>query len=180
MDDVPLNSSRCQDLEEPFFSDAGMPGRTATFTSLGSPEPSQHNYSLAEEWASAFFLSELEELISRSHLLQAPEISEPWTHSTAPSKWALHVLYLQAYLMESNKISFSLGHHKTHSVLCPEYQYGCAQDDDRCCSMDAYGAPRASKQRQFSIIVKSGWLLSGVKFYFAISGLDPNTLQKPN
>lgn len=39
--------------------DARMPGRTITSTSLGSPEPSWHNYSLAEQWAAAFFLSEL-------------------------------------------------------------------------------------------------------------------------
>lgn len=68
----------------------------------------------------------------------------PWTHPTAPSKRALHALHLQAYSMESNKVSFSLGHHKTPSVLCPEHQYGCAQDDESCCCMDAPGAPRVT------------------------------------
>jgi len=36
-------------------SDARMLGRTITSTSLGSPEPSRHNCSLAEQRAAAFF-----------------------------------------------------------------------------------------------------------------------------
>lgn len=63
--------------------------------------------------------------------------SRNWSpaHVSAADTWdvrALHLSHstikvssprghLQAYLVQSNKISSSLGHHKTHSVLCPDY-----------------------------------------------------------
>lgn len=84
--------------------------------------------------------------------LQSPAMSEPWIYPTAPPRWALHMLHLQGYLMQSNKVSCSLSCHKTHSVLHPDYQHSCAKGDDECCNMDASGAPTAIEQPQFSII----------------------------